>query len=318
MDLLSEMVDRLRTEGRLYGRLEFRAPWGFWFPGDKGICLMVTRGSCLLGVDEQQPLVPLVGGDFVFLSAPRTYSLRSSPEIQPRAMQELVSEEEFRRSRLITFGQGGLATTVIAGCFRFATPESEWLAAYLPPLIHVSTSRAPSPAWFQATLQFVEAEIVQDRPGASAVVDRLAEVLFVHALRTRIGSPEPGEQASWLHALADPQLAAALRLMHAEPGRAWTVPELARAVSMSRSAFAARFKELVGSTPMDHLTEWRMVRAASMLRERPDLKLAVVAPAVGYESETAFGKVFRRLMGVTPAQYRRRRPLTAVASPGPG
>jgi AraC-like DNA-binding protein len=87
---------------------------------------------------------------------------------------------------------------------------------------------------------------------------------------------------------------------------------------MSRSAFAARFKELVGSTPMDHLTEWRMVRAASMLRERPDLKLAVVAPAVGYESETAFGKVFRRLMGVTPAQYRRRRPLTAVASPGPG
>ena len=110
-------------------------------------------------------------------------------------------------------------------------------------------------------------------------------------------------------------MGAALRLMHTEPGRAWTVPELAHAVSMSRSAFAARFKELVGRTPMDHLTEWRMVRAASLLRERPDLKLGAVATAVGYESETAFGKVFRRLIGVTPAQYRRQRTMVAAASP---
>jgi AraC-like DNA-binding protein len=305
MDPLSEMVDRLRTEGQLYGRLEFAAPWGFRFPGEKGICLMVTRGSCFLGVNEQEPLSPLVGGDFVFLSAPRTYSLRSSPEIRLRAMEEMVSEEEFRRSRLITFGGGGIRTSVIAGCFRFATPESEWLAGYLPPVIHVSAPGAHSPQWFQSTQQFVETEIVQDLPGSSAVVDRLAEVLFIHALRTCISSPAPGEKASWLQALADPQMGAALRLMHTEPDRTWTVPELARAVSMSRSAFAARFKELVGSTPMDHLTEWRMVRAASLLRERPDLKLGAVAAAVGYESETAFGKVFRRQIGATPAQYRR-------------
>ena len=99
--------------------------------------------------------------------------------------------------------------------------------------------------------------------------------------------------------------ALALRLMHAEPGHPWTVPELASAVSMSRSAFAGRFKELVGTTPLDHLTEWRMVRAAGMMRQRRHLKLAAVADAVGYESESAFGKVFRRVMGLSPGQYRR-------------
>jgi AraC-like DNA-binding protein len=308
MDVLSEMVDRLRTEGQLYGRLEFAAPWGFRFPGEKGICLMVTRGSCFLGVDEQEPLLPLVGGDFVFLSAPRTYSLRSGPEIALRAVEEIASEDEFRRTRIIAFGAGGVRTSVIAGCFHFATPESEWLAGYLPPVIHVPTSSARTPQWFQSTLQFVEAEIVQDLPGSSAVVDRLAEVLFVQALRTRITSPGPGEKHSWLRALADPQIAAALRLMHTEPGHQWTVTELGRAVSMSRSAFAARFKELVGTTPLDHLTEWRMVRAAGLMREQPELTLDAVASEVGYESTGSFGKVFRRLMGLSPAKYRRAGP----------
>src|SRR5262249_32142643 len=155
-----------------------------------------------------------------------------------------------------------------------------WLASYLPPTIHISTPGAHSPQWFQSTLQFVETEIVQDLPGSVAVVDRLAEVLFVHALRTRISAPAHNEKPSWLRALGDPQVASALRLMHAEPGHAWTVTELARAVSMSRSAFAARFKQFVGTTPLDHLTEWRMVRAAGILQEGRPLKLAELASAV--------------------------------------
>jgi len=103
MDVLAEVMSLLRTRGQLYGRLEFTAPWGFNFPGDKGICLMVSRGSCFLGVD-QQALIPLVGGDFVFLPAPHSYSLRSSPEIALRSMQEVISPEAFRQSRVITAG----------------------------------------------------------------------------------------------------------------------------------------------------------------------------------------------------------------------
>jgi len=303
MDVLAEVMSLIRTKGRLYGRLEFTAPWGFEFPGDKGICLMVTRGSCFLGVDRQS-LVPLVGGDFVFLPAPRSYSLRSSPEIAVHSVLEVCTPEAFRQSRVIRYDGGGMSASLIAGCFTFATPESEWLVKYLPPIIHISASDAHSPPWFQSTLQFIASEIAQDLPGSSVIVDRLAEVLFVQAMRTRIHSPFPDGNPSWLRGLADPQIGAALRLMHAEPERVWTVPDLARQVSMSRSAFASRFRILVGDTPLDHLTQWRMVRAASMMRENHPLTLSAIASAVGYESESAFGKVFRRIIGVSPGRYR--------------
>lgn len=307
MDALSETVSLLRTRGQLYGRLEFTAPWGFEFPGGKGISLMVTRGSCFLGVDGQEPLRALAGGDFVFLSSPESYSLRSTPEAPVRPMASRVSPETFQRLRAITYdggARGGSSVCLIAGCFTFATPESEWLARQLPPVIHVSASGAHAPQRFQSTLQFIEAELAENLPGASAVVDRLADVLFIQAVRSQIRAPCRDESPSWLRALADPRMGEALRLMNTEPGHAWTVPELARRVSMSRSAFAARFRELVGVTPLEHLTQWRMVRAAGMMREGPDVKLAAIAAAVGYASEGAFGKVFRRVIGVSPGRYR--------------
>ena len=161
-------------------------------------------------------------------------------------MLEVTSPETFQQSRVITAGGGGMPTSLIAGCFTFASPESEWLVKYLPPIIHLSASDAHSPPWFQSTLQFIATETVQDLPGSAVIVDRLAEVLFVQACgaastrRIRMGTR--AGSAAW----PTRRSAAALRLMHAEPGRAWTVPELARQVSMSRSAFAARFRALVG------------------------------------------------------------------------
>jgi len=303
MDVLAEVMRLLRIQGQLYGRLEFTAPWGFEFPGDKGICLMVTRGSCFLGVDTHA-LIPLVGGDFVFLPAPHSYSLRSGPEIPVRSVHTVTSDEEFRRVRLITRGGGGIPTSLIAGCFRFATPESEWLVKYLPPILRVSASEAHSSPWFQSTLQFLATELAQELPGASVIVDRLAEVLFVQAMRAWIQFPCLEENPSWLRGLADPQIGEALHRMYAEPERAWTVPDLARVASMSRSAFATRFREVVGDTPLDHLTQWRMVHAASLMCENRSLTLAAIAAAVGYNSESAFGKVFRRVIGVSPGQYR--------------
>lgn len=306
MDVLTEAMSLIRTRGQIYGRLEFVAPWGFTFPGEKGICLMVTRGSCFLGVDGKTPTIPLVDGDFVFLAAPQSYTLCSDPDLPVRPMQEEISPAKFRQQRSIQFrgSDKGLLTSLIAGCFAFATPESEWLASHLPPLIHVSAASAHSPHWFQSTLQFIDTEIAQRLPGSDTIVDRLAEVLFVQAVRTRITSPYRDENPSWLRALADSQIAEALGRMHSEPGHPWTVPELARVASMSRSAFAARFRELVGSTPLEHLTQWRMVRAAGMIREGHTVKMAAVASAVGYESEAAFGKVFRRVVGVSPGKYR--------------
>ena len=308
MDVLAEIMALLRTKGRLYGRIELTAPFGLEFPGGKGICLIVTRGSCFLGVDSH-PRIPLVGGDFVFLPAPQTYSLGDNPKARLRSALEVTSEEAFHRSRLITYGGGGAPASLVAGCFTFASPESQLLIKHLPPIIHLPASATEATPWFQSTLQFIAAETAHDRPGSAAIVDRLAEVLFVQALRIRIQSSHLSGSPSWLRALADPQIGEALHLMHAEPGRAWTVPALARGVSLSRSAFAARFRELVGETPLDHLTQWRMVCAAGMMRENPSAKLASVASSVGYASESSFGKVFRRVMGVSPGEYRRRHQL---------
>ena len=312
MDVLAEIMALLRTKGHLYGRIELTAPFGLEFPGGKGICLIVTRGSCLLGVDRHPP-VALAGGDFIFLPAPRTYSLRDKPKARLRSALEVTTEEAFHRSRLITHGGGGAPASVVAGCFTFASPDSELLIKHLPPIIHLPASAPEATPWFQSTLQLIAAETAQDRPGSAAIVDRLAEVLFVQAMRIRIQSSNLSGNPSWLRALADPQIGEALSLMHAEPGRAWTVPALARGVSLSRSAFAARFRELVGETPLDHLTQWRMVRAAGMILENPSTKLAAVASSVGYASESSFGKVFRRVMGVSPGEYRRRHKLRTDA-----
>jgi transcriptional regulator GlxA family with amidase domain len=175
---------------------------------------------------------------------------------------------------------------------------------HLPPIIHSQASGNHATPWFHSILQFIAAETSQKLPGGTAIVDRLAEVLFVVAMRTRTDSSYSSANPNWLRALTDPQIGEALRQMHAEPGRAWTVIDLARTVSMSRSSFADRFRELVGETPLDHLTRWRMVRAANMMRANRPMKLAAIASAVGYESESSFGKVFRRVMGMSPGKYR--------------
>lgn len=304
MDVLTEVMSLLRTKGQLYGRLELTAPFGLHFPGNKGICLVVTRGSCLLTVDDDPP-IPLVGGDFVFLPHPETYGLRSGPKERVRPATDVVPPEEFRRTRLIEYGGGGLPTSVVAGCFTFASPDSEMLVKHLPPVVHLPSTSHETP-WFAATLQHLAAETSANQPGSAAIVDRLAEVLFVQAMRSQIRTMLGGGSPSWLRAIADPQIGEALRLMHEEPGECWTVPKLAEGVFMSRSAFAERFRRLVGETPLHHLTQWRMVRAASMLREQRPVKLATVAEAVGYESESSFGKVFKRVMGASPGEYRQR------------
>jgi AraC-like DNA-binding protein len=304
MDVLTEVMSLLRTQGQLYGRLELSAPFGLSFPGNQGICLVVTRGSCLLVVDDL-PAIPLVGGDFVFLPAPETYTLTSDVVQHARSAARLVPPAEFHRTRLIEQGGGGTPVSVIAGCFTFASPESEMLVKHLPQVVHLQASSHESP-WFASTIQHLAAEAKEDKPGSAAIVDRLAEVLFVQAMRSQISAMLGSARPSWLRAIVDPQIGQALRLMHGEPHRSWTVPTLATGVAMSRSAFAERFRSLVGEPPLVHLTQWRIVRAAAMLRGHRPVTMLSVATAVGYESESSFGKAFKRVMGTSPGEYRQR------------
>jgi AraC-like DNA-binding protein len=200
----------------------------------------------------------------------------------------------------IRLGGGGAPTTLVAGSFAF---RRSLLLERLPRVIQIAAHDPAVSPWLPATAQLLVAESTSGRPGSTVVIDRLADVLFVHALRTAIdGNPCSGGEG--LRGLADPPIARALALMHDRPQEAWTVERLASAVGLSRSGFAARFRATVGEPPLEYLGGWRMTKAAQLLRESDD-STSEVAARVGYRSDAAFNRAFKRREGKGPGAYRR-------------
>jgi AraC-like DNA-binding protein len=214
-------------------------------------------------------------------------------------MQEVAGT---KCDNIIRFGGGGVATSIIGGKFTFDMTNSKPLTDLLPSFILVRSERAQVLP-LQQTLQLFAAEAAQSAPGGYLVLKRLADIFLLQIIREHISSSEC-RKTGWLRALADPRIGAAMRSLHEKIERPWTVAELASAAGMSRSAFALRFREVVGETPLDYLTRWRMYKAALLLREG-DRKLTEVANAVGYDSDGSFNKTFKRVVGVTPGDYRR-------------
>src|SRR5207253_4752553 len=210
----------------------------------------------------------------------------------------------------VRHGGGGAETALICGSFRFEGSRTHPLLSVLPPLIHIQGDGGASSRtteWLSTTLRFLAAEARHPRPGAETLISRLTDVVFVQALRAWIES-QPEGVGGWLGALRDRQIAAALGQIHRQPERDWSVARLASTVGMSRSSFAARFTALVGEAPLAYLTRWRMHLAGELLRGR-DLSVSEIAGRVGYESEAAFSKAFKREAGISPGAYRPPEPL---------
>ena len=206
------------------------------------------------------------------------------------------------RKYALSTGAGGASAAIIAGLFRFDEMYGRPLTDFLPPLILIRGGQPHMPP-LQKTLELLASEVDTSTPGSELAVRRLADLLLVQALRAYIADTE-NEPVGWLHALADSHIGAALNSMHKRIEHPWTVASLASEAGMSRSAFAQRFKELMGEAPLEYLTRWRMYRGSDLLRES-DRKLADVAQAVGYDSDGAFHKAFKRVLGVAPGEYRR-------------
>jgi AraC-like DNA-binding protein len=301
MDLLTEVMAQLRTQGESYGCLELAGPFAFRFPVEIGHFLIVTRGACFLDV-EDGPLVALSTGDFVFLPTYRPFAVKSSPDLRTARPFTPTEADEYRRTeRLVYEGTGGMPVTLLSGCFTFANPESRLLIEHLPPVLLLPKNDLP---WDQTLVQLIAHEIAHRGAGFRMAVDRLSEVLFVHTMRDYFDRSCQDWGPSWIRALKDRQVGAALNTIHADPAHPWTVDELADKAAMSRSAFAAKFKAEVGVTPLEHLTRWRMARAARLLGEPHPVKLESIAAQVGYQSESSFRKAFQKTMGVSPARYR--------------
>jgi AraC-like DNA-binding protein len=220
-----------------------------------------------------------------------------------------------RQSRGVISGNGDGGPYLFGGHFSLGGDHAEYLLEALPPIIHIL--KEADKAAMRWSLERMRDELHDPQPGASIIAQQLAYVMLVQALRLHLADAA-GAGVGWLVALSDAQMNAAISSMHDDPAHRWTLQELAERAGMSRSIFALRFKEKVGATPMEYLTRWRMLLAADMLRNSDD-SVASIGLSLGYESEGAFRKAFRGMMGCSPREYGRSRGSGRAPSiDGPG
>jgi AraC-like DNA-binding protein len=304
VDPLGEALHLLRMAGVFYCRSEFTAPWGLELPPFEA-CMMfhvVTAGECWLEVDGA-PRRQLRPGDLALVPHGEGHRLVSGEGVPAAKLFDLPRELVSDRYEVLRHGGGGAATTAICGLVRFDHPAAQHLVRLLPRFIGVDAWSSPEMEWMQSTLRFIASEARAMRPGGDTVITRLADILVIQAIRAWI-THDSSARSGWLGALRDPQIGRAIAHVSRDPGRMWTVASLAAAVGMSRSAFSARFTELVGEPAMHYVARARMHAAATWLKEERTT-LAEVAGRLGYESEAAFSRAFKRLAGIAPGAARR-------------
>jgi len=308
IDPLGEALHFLRMSGAFYCRSELTAPWGLALPERPG-CLsfhVVTAGRAWLEVEpEGQREGPraLEPGDLALVPHGRGHRLRGERRARAVSIDELDHERVSECYAILRHGGGGAPTTLVCGAVRFDHPAAHHLVALLPRVIHVRASTLPHAGWLHSTLALMAAEARELRPGGETVITRLADILVIQAIRSWI-EEDPAAQTGWLGALQDRQIGRAVALIHREPTRAWTVSSLAAEAAMSRSAFAARFTQLVGEPAMHYVARWRMHVAMTWLREE-GVGVGEMAGRLGYRSEAAFSRAFKRFIGVPPGAARR-------------
>jgi len=316
MDAFSQVLNALRLEAGLFLDAEFSAPWCVDpAPGQKArhilpsaehvaIYHFVVEGRCRARLPGGPPAIDVAAGDLVMFPHGDGHMLGSDVRGEPLLAESLVQPSPEGGLSRIVHGGGGDRTRFICGYLACDSRLCRPLIEALPRMLHVPLAGSPSASWMVNTLQHAAEESRAPRPGTDAVLAKLSELLFVEALRAYLETV-PEQERSWLAGLRDPHVSRTLGLMHAEPARTWTVDDLGREVGLSRSALAERFTDLIGEPPMQYLKRWRLALGARALKEGSEPVLHV-AQKVGYESEAAFNRAFKREFGIPPAAWRRR------------
>jgi len=268
----------------------------------------IERGGAWLSVEGAKRVTPLASGDLVIVPHGNGHVLADSPKTKPVPIHRLVKGKA-DSPILLQHGGGGAQTLMTCGSFQIVNGNYNPLLAVLPPLIHILSGGEQLGEWLEPTLKMLAYEARHSRPGSETVVARLIDIILLQAVRVWL-EEQPYSQGGWLGALRDRQIGAALGLIHREPQRNWSVSALAHEVAMSRSIFAAKFSSLVGEPPLTYLTRWRLWQASRLLAEG-DFSVGETALRVGYESEAAFSKAFKRYFGQSPLAYRRGQAKTA-------
>jgi AraC-like DNA-binding protein len=314
MDALSQTLSVVRLVGAIFINAKFTAPWCYQSPsagaaapllepGAERVVIfhLITEGECHVEIGDQPP-VHLTAGDVVVFPQGHAHRMCSQPGVPP-AKGARLDEVLARRPRQLIYGGGGPATRLVCGYLACDRRLAEMLLAGLPVLLRVNVRGSSAGMWLEASVRYALAEARSPRPGGAGVLAKLAEVLFIEVLRLYVNQQSEG-RIGWLAAVGDRIVGAALNQLHARPSHAWTLDELAKEAHTSRSVLAERFQYLVGSSPMQYLTQWRMLLAANLLT-RSNAPMARIAEDVGYQTDTAFSRAFRREFGSPPATWRR-------------
>lgn len=315
VDALSDVLRVIRLSGGVFLEANLTAPWCFKgrispedckaFQVAPSVVIathFVVSGQMLVRVNEDEPIV-VRAGELVLLPHNDVHAFGSDLDVTPFSQPDEVKAKSAGAFTRIELGGGGETTQLLCGYLGSDHAFGPLLSS-LPAVLKMDVRATPLGAWVESSFRFAVSQIAEGRVGSTTVIAKLSELLFVEAVSHYIaGLPE--DKKGWLAGLRDAQIGRALGLMHAQPAKDWSAEALAAEVRMSRSGFAERFASLVGKAPMQYLAYWRMQLAAQRLRESREA-VAQVGYAVGYESEAAFSRAFKREFGKGPGEWRRR------------
>src|ERR1700733_13847146 len=304
MDILAQVLDRVRLGGTLLFHFELGHPWRLELPARPyALFHYLSQGSATLTLGQGQE-IQMTEGDFVVITRGEPHAFYSDRRTKPLRIMDI--DRSSPRLGVVRHGSRAKPlSTMICGNFTVFRPLFSSGMALLPPVLLLKPTA--DGGWLEAILRRMVNESALERPGQGVALSRLTEVLFVEVLRSWISSLSPG-QGGWLGAISDPHIGPALKLIHENPERPWTLRELGHRVGLGRSAFSARFTKLVGQSMQRYVIERRMAEAAFLL-ETSDESIARIASRVGYETAAAFSKLFHRHNGQSPGRYRAARRL---------
>lgn len=315
MDALSDVLRAAQLSGGVFLHAEFTAPWCIATRVTPKLCApflgpaahlipyhYVVEGELFIAVKGGQSQ-RLQGGEVVLFPQNDEHVMGSDLRLPPVPGADVMRLPERGGLYCIRHGGGGARTKMVCGYLGCETPYGNPVLATLPAHITLNLEDAGPAEWIRSTFDYAAGEVASGRAGSETVLAKLSELLFVEAVRRYVENL-PAEQTGWLAGLRDPAVARALALIHGDIARAWNVDELGREAGMSRSTLAERFTRVIGMAPMHYLAHWRMQVAAQKLKGT-SASLAQIAGAIGYESEAAFSRAFKKKFGSAPATWRR-------------
>jgi AraC-like DNA-binding protein len=297
MDPLSDVLSLLKMHSYACGGFDVGGDLCLQFGKHAGIkCYAVVSGRCWLSVEGESEPVQLESGDCFVLPRGRPFQLATELSLPP--VDFFTLRGNAKNGTVVSCNDGG-KFSVVGGHFALSTHHASVLLEVLPPIVHLQ--KESDKAVLRWSIERLMEELREPQPGGLLIAQHLAHTMLLQALRLHLSDTSQG-RVGWLFALADKQIGAAITALHEEPGRRWTLQEMAERAGMSRSTFAQRFKDTVGESPMEYLTRWRMLLAGDKLVNSSD-PVSAISLALGYESEAAFSTAFKRVMGCSPRQY---------------